>query len=175
MSLLESEHIRLRALEPEDVDILYQWENDTQVWGVSNTLLPFSRHVLRKFIAEQIHEIYRTRQSRFVIETREERNPVGVIDLFDFDPHHLRAGVGVLVYASENRRKYYATEALDTLIRYGFELLHLHQLYAQIPSTNTPSIRLFEQAGFVRCGEKKDWLRLQNEWVDEYDYQLICP
>ena len=37
---MESELIRLRALEPEDVNILYKWENDTEIWkAVSYTHL----------------------------------------------------------------------------------------------------------------------------------------
>ncbi|MDR0955095.1 MAG: GNAT family N-acetyltransferase, partial [Rikenellaceae bacterium] len=94
MTLLTAENIRLRALEPQDVDLLYTWENDTAVWGVSQTLMPFSRHILGQFIAQQTQDIYQTRQMRLVIEAVEAERPVGVIDLFDFDPYHLRAGVG---------------------------------------------------------------------------------
>ena len=39
---MENELIRLRALEPDDVQVLYKWENDTEVWKVSNTIVPFS-------------------------------------------------------------------------------------------------------------------------------------
>jgi len=173
MNVLKSENICLRALEPEDIDILYQWENDTSVWGVSHTLLPFSRHVLRQFIEEQAKEIYQTLQARFVMEAVGVNRPVGVIDLFDFDPYHLRAGVGILVYDQEDRRKGYASEALRLLTRYAFEILHLHQLYCNIPASNTGSIQLFESNGFRRCGEKKDWIRRTDGWEDEYMYQLI--
>ena len=173
MGLLESEKVRLRALELEDVEILYRWENDTAVWGVSDTLLPFSRDVLRRFIEEQVKDIYQTRQSRFVIEAVEDGRSIGVIDLFDFDPHHRRAGVGILVYEPGDRRKGYAAEALRTLVEYGFGVLQLHQLYCHIPTSNTASQRLFEAAGFECCGVKKEWLRRPGGWEDEYVYQLL--
>lgn len=173
MSLLESEKVRLRALEPRDIDILYRWENDTAVWGVSHTLLPFSRHVLQQFIAEQANDIYHTRQTRFVIETTDDDRPVGVIDLFDFDPYHLRAGVGILVYEPEDRRKGYAEEAVNLLVRYGFEVLQLHQLYCHIPAANIGSQQLFRKCGFVRCGQKKEWLKKASGWEDEYVYQRV--
>lgn len=173
MNLLEKNGVRLRALEPADIEILYRWENDTAVWGVSHTLLPFSRHTLEQFITEQAHDIYRTRQTRFVIEETETGRPVGVIDLFDFDPFHLRAGVGILVYEPEDRRKGYASEALGILVRYGFEVLRLHQLYCNIPAGNAPSRRLFEKCGFIPCGLKKEWLRTPEGWEDEWTLQLI--
>lgn len=84
---MESELIRLRALEPEDVNILYKWENDTEIWKVSNTVAPFSKHMLRQFIENQQRDIYETRQLRLIIESKADGKPVGAIDLFDLDPY----------------------------------------------------------------------------------------
>jgi diamine N-acetyltransferase len=44
--------IRLRAMEPEDLELLYQIENDREVWNVGVTNVPYSRYVLRTYIAE---------------------------------------------------------------------------------------------------------------------------
>jgi len=85
--------------------------------------------------------------------------PVGLVDLFDFDPYHLRAGVGVLIARNEDRRKGYATEALKVLISYAFEVLQLNQLYANVSASNTASLRLFQNLGFTKVGVKKDWLK----------------
>lgn len=173
--MLKSQKIHLRALEPADVELLYQWENDTAVWGVSQTLLPFSRHVLQRFIAEQRQDIYTTRQARFVIETLADPRPVGLIDLFDLDPANARAGVGILVYGAENQRKGYAEEALRIVCRYGAGVLGLHQLYADIGASNAASRALFEKCGFRECGKKQDWLKTPDGWQDEYMYQLrLC-
>jgi diamine N-acetyltransferase len=46
---IKGENIHLRALEPEDVDVLYKWENNREIWHVSNTQTPFSRYVLEQF------------------------------------------------------------------------------------------------------------------------------
>jgi diamine N-acetyltransferase len=175
MNLLESETVRLRALEPEDIDILYRWENDTAVWGVSHTLQPFSRHVLRRFIEDQSREIYQTLQKRLVIERHSDGRPVGVIDLSDFDPLHLRAEIGILIYAPEDRHRGYAAGALHLLIDYAFGVLFLHQLYCRIPASNTVSLRLFEGCGFERSGCQKEWFRTLQGWEDELTYQLLKP
>ena len=92
---LEGELTRLRALEAEDVDLLYVWENDPAVWGVSGTLAPFSRHTLRRFLDEQRFDLYAARQLRLVVETLDGR-AVGLVDLFEFEPVDLRAGIGML-------------------------------------------------------------------------------
>ena len=61
---LEGRTTRLRALEPGDIELMYAWENDTEIWGVSGTLAPFSRHTLERFIEEQQFDIFQTRQQR---------------------------------------------------------------------------------------------------------------
>lgn len=172
---LETDLIRLRALEPEDIEVLYLWENDPEVWKVSNTIAPFSKHVLRLFIENQSHDIYETRQMRLIIEARETGAPVGSIDLFDLDPYNRRAGVGILVYDKKNQGQGYASHALGVLIRYCFHILGLNQLYCDIPTHNLRSLALFKSKGFTAVGLKKEWTKTTSDWQDEYMMQLINP
>ena len=158
--------IVLRPLEPEDIDLLYKWENDIQIWEVSNTRAPFSRHVLAQYLQEAAKDIYETKQLRLIIEN-ENGKPVGAIDLFDFEPYHLRAGVGILIHNKTDRNKGYATDALQALANYAFEILGLKQLFANITTNNTGSIGLFEKTGFVQVGVKKEWIKTVSGWKDE--------
>ncbi len=169
---LEWGKIRFRALEPEDIDLLYEWENDAEIWEISNTYEPFSRYILAKYIKESQRDIYESRQLRLIIETLDGR-PVGAIDLFDFDPFHLRAGVGILIHDEKDRKLGFATDALQLLCKYAASHLRLHQLFANIGSTNQASIKLFTHCGFELCGEKKDWRRTQNGWETELMFQKI--
>lgn len=165
----------MRALEPGDVDVLYTWENDTAVWKVSSTIAPFSRFQLEEYVMNTRNDIFATRQLRLMIELvtpAGAETPAGTIDLFDFDPIHARAGIGILVRESF-RRKGYAEEALDLFIRYAFETLRLHQVYCNISPENTASIKLFEKSGFIRCGVKKDWNYDGQQWQEEWMFQLI--
>lgn len=165
---------RLRALEPQDVDVLYSWENDTALWRVSGTMAPFSRHSLMRFIEEQQYDIYASRQQRLVIEADVdgEARAVGAIDLFDFDPQNLRAGVGVVISA-EHRERGYAKDALNILERYAKQVLHLHQLWCGIGADNKASIRLFQGAGFVECGRRREWILTADGAIDEILMQKI--
>ena len=89
MKILEGNFVQLRAPEPEDLECLYQWENDTEIWRVSNTIAPFSRFVLKQYIESAHLDIYETRQVRFMIGLNNNIDPaktIGTIDLFDFDP-----------------------------------------------------------------------------------------
>jgi len=176
---LEGKNIQLRAMEPTDVDVLYNWENDPENWFVSNTHAPFSRHILLKFIEDSGRDIYDTRQMRLMIVMKSypegKNDPVGAIDLFDFDPFHMRAGLGILIGKKELRHQGLASEALSLLIDYAFKVLRLHQLYCNISADNDISMNLFKKFGFKIAGEKKDWLRGKDIWISEYLLQLINP
>ena len=171
---IEGAICRLRALEPQDVDVLYSLENDTSLWRVSGTMAPFSRHSLMRFIDEQQYDIYASRQQRLVIETDIDNQPVvvGAIDLFDFDPQNLRAGVGIVISA-EYRKLGYAKDALCTLATYVKNVLHLHQLWCGIGADNKASIRLFQGAGFVECGRRREWILTADGAIDEILMQKI--
>ncbi len=169
---LKNELITLRALEPDDIDLLYTWENSEEIWTVSHTLAPFSKHTLALYIQQADKDIYESKQLRMMIENS-EGTTVGSIDLFDFDPFHSRVGIGILVYRPEDRSKGVATAALNLMIRYCFEKLNLHQIYANILTDNDISMKLFLKAGFVLAGSKKEWIREGGMWKDENLLQLI--
>lgn len=169
---LEGELTRLRALEAEDVDLLYVWENAPAVWGVSGTLAPFSRHTLRRFLDEQRFDLYAARQLRLVVETLDGR-AVGLVDLFEFEPVDLRAGVGILIHGAGDRGRGFASDALDVLCRYARQVLGLHQLWCSVAPDNAASLALFRRAGFAECGRKREWRRTPDGWADELLLQKI--
>jgi diamine N-acetyltransferase len=172
MMILHGEKVRLRALEPEDLDFLFTTENNTAFWEVSNTQAPFSRFVLKQYLENSHQDIYEAKQLRLVVEETTNRQAIGLIDLFDFNPQHKRAGIGVLIH-ERYQRAGFANEALALLISYCFKTLHLHQLFANITPDNQHSIALFMGHGFKKIGEKKDWLYVNGAFKNQLILQLI--
>lgn len=171
MQTLHGKKIRLRAIEPEDLEFLFSIENNESFWEVSHTQAPFSKFLLKKYIANCHLDIYESKQLRLLVEDI-QNNPVGLIDLFDFNPQHKRAGIGIVI-ASKYQNNGYASEALELLINYSFLHLQLHQLYANITSDNSSSIVLFEKKSFKKIGVKKDWILSKGIFKNEVLFQLI--
>ena len=173
MSYLTSDRITLRAPEPEDLDAFYRWENDTALWAVGCAVEPYSRYALRQYIATADHDIYARRQLRLMVERRADRMVVGVVDLFDFDPTHQRAGVGLLIDRAFQRQGF-AAEALNLLVDYAFGVRHLRQLYAHVPTDNAACLALFDRAtAFTHTATLRSWLQRDNTYVDVELWQLI--
>ena len=165
------EKVLLRGLEPEDIDTLYSWENNPENWRVSNTTIPFSKHILLQYI-QSVQDIYSDKQARFIITSQLNNEVVGCVDLFEFEPQHQRVGIGVLI-EQKYRGKGYAKEALKLICHYAFDVLNVHQVYCNILESNAASIKLFEQLGFVLCGTKRDWNLSGVEFEDEWIYQCF--
>lgn len=171
MESLIGQHTRLRALEPEDLQFLFDIENNEEFWEVSHTQTPFSKFLLRQYLENAHLDIYEAKQLRLVIET-EHKQSVGMIDLFDFNPQHKRAGIGILIHPSFQKNGF-ASDALQCLIKYCFNHLNLHQLYANITATNQNSLDLFKKHQFQQIGVKKDWIYSNKTYKDEILFQLI--
>lgn len=61
--------IRLRAPEPEDLEVMFRFENATDVWEMSNTTGPYSRFQLKQYIEQTQNDLFADRQLRLMIET----------------------------------------------------------------------------------------------------------
>ena len=59
--------VNLRALEPEDLDLLYRIENDDELWAVGVTNVPYSRYLLHDFVSSSSGDIYTDKQVRLII------------------------------------------------------------------------------------------------------------
>ena len=171
MSLFGSK-VNLRALEPEDLDFLYQIENNVSFWEVSHTQTPFSKYILKQYLENAHLDIFEAKQLRLLIEEKSTKKQIGMIDLFDFNPTHKRAGIGILIHP-EFQQNGFASEALSLLINYCFSILDVHQLFANITSDNSKSISLFTKHNFNKVGIKKDWILSEGKFKDEVLFQLI--
>lgn len=172
--MIKGSKIGLRAMELSDIDFLYGIENDMANWNVSDTCMPFSRYTMEQYVLSCGNQDINTiKQLRLVIYEIGTSKSCGCIDLYDFHPLNLRAGVGILL-VSEFRKKGYASEALELLIQYAFSILKIKQLYCLIAESNTDSLHLFEKHGFIQSGRMKSWLKLsENKWEDVIFLQYL--
>lgn len=172
MAFLESDNLLLRALEPEDLDVLYKWENDSELWKYGSTLTPYSKFALKDYLENSLHDIFQSRQLRLMVVDKKSEKAIGTIDMYDFDPMNQRVGIGILLDA-EYRRKGLGTEVLFLSKEYAFRFLMLKQLYAYIPLSNVPSFKLFSKCGYSKVGTLKSWIKTPKGFEDVYFMQLL--
>ncbi len=171
-SQLSNDNILLRKPEPEDLDFLYSLENDTNIWWVSDTRSPFSRWQIKQHIENSVYDIYTNKELRLIITDKHNGKALGVIDLFQYEPAHQRAGVGIVIL-QEYRNQKIAEQSLEIIIEYCFNIINLNKIWCCIDAKNLISIKLFKKFGFVKTGELKEWKKIgENKFEDVYLYQL---
>ena len=163
-------NLKLRALEPNDLELVYEVENDKSLWIYSNTSSPFSRHSLKKFIENSHLDIIEHKQLRLVI--CDEIHSFGFIDFYDYDFINRRVGVGIIIF-KEHRSKGIGSTSLQLAENHLIDHVPIHQMYANISSSNAKSILLFEKNGYINVGLKKDWIFYNNKFNDELLFQKI--
>ena len=171
--MISSNNIFLRAIEIDDLDFIYNIENDTDLWQFGTTIAPLSKDSIRNFIMDSMkYDIYTLKQMRLIICKKDDNNSIGCLDITDFDPKNKRATVGIVIKQSE-RNKGFADEALKLTIDYAFKMLNLTQLYCEIADNNIISKSLFQANGFVVNGTKQKWIIINNSWHDVLFLQKI--
>ena len=169
---LNAENIYLRAPEPEDLDIMYQIENNPSLWEVSGLTVPYSRFTLKEYIRNCRNDIFADRQLRLMIVHKSADKVVGIVDLADFDPLHNHATVGIILL-KEFRKQGLGKQALELMCAYSLEYLHLRQLCAYIPFDNVASLNLFQSVGFSNKLVLKDWIRTTDGYKDVFLVQYL--
>ena len=166
-----SPKVFLRAIEPEDLELLYSIENDTSVWNVSSTNVPYSRYALHDYIASSTGDIYADRQVRLMIEN-EERNVVGIVDLVNFDPANRRAELGLII-EKPYRKSGYAQSTIEAVTDYAVRVLHLSQIYAFIDAGNTACLSLFRKLHWTESSALRKWLFDGKDYHDAIVMQML--
>ncbi|MCK9163308.1 MAG: GNAT family protein [Bacteroidales bacterium] len=169
-------NLRLRAVELSDANLIYEWENTYSLWGVSSTRAPFSRYAIENYVQNaQNDDIFSVKQMRFMIDIEEGGRvyTIGCADLYDLEPQHLRAGVGIYIAEGEFRRKNVAFNSLEWIWNYAKNILNIHQLYAYITEDNIPSSNLFLKAGYQKTATLKNWMKKGDNYYDVFVYQKI--
>lgn len=154
---------QLRAVEPQDVDRLYHWENDADNRLTSVNLAPLSRFQLWEYANNYNANPLLSKQLTLIIETDNE--PVGYVELYDISPRDQRAMCGVYI-DSAHRRKGYATKALELLWDYTISSLGFRMLGAEVAANNLPSADMFLKAGFIQVGLRPRWFRHRGSLID---------
>lgn len=169
-TLLTDRDLRLRAPEPSDLDTLYIWENDPELWPCGNATAPLSRHRLSEYIESYDANIFAAGQLRLVVEV--EGRAAGTLDITDFNPrdHHARLGIFI---APEYRRRGYALRALRLAMAWAASSIGMHSLVALVAADNAPSRSLFASAGFKTCGRMRSMLRRGRSYADIIIYQVL--
>ena len=163
---MNSPKITLRALEPEDLELLYTIENDTEAWDTSSARVNYSKFAIKQYIAQQPQELAACGEMRLVITDSTTHKAVGTADLTGYSPTDRSAEIGIAVLKSE-RGKGYGKAAIEALEHYARNFYNMRMLYAHTSDKNNPAAKnLFAGSGYTQVATLPEWHFYSGEYED---------
>jgi RimJ/RimL family protein N-acetyltransferase len=166
----QGERIDFRPLEPTDEPLLRTWINDPRVWSTLNFRPPINELREREYL-----ERYGKNDNdiAFGIVVREEDRLIGSCGLHNIKPADRCATFGLMIGDVDYHGRGYGTEATRLTIRFGFEELNLHRIQLNVFAHNAAARRVYEKAGFVQEGCRRQAVYRHGRYRDVYEYGIL--
>lgn len=166
------EKIVLRGVEASDNSMLLSLINDPDTeMMLGGSSWPVSE-------AEQLKWFERQEQNKeslrcIVAEKNNTEKAVGTVILSEIDSKNGTGHIHIKLSKDGGRGRGYGSDAIQAMVRYAFDELRLHCIYANILSYNEASIRLFEKCGFERDGVLRSRVFKKGHYVDVFAYSIL--
>lgn len=153
--ILAAGRITLRQLKPTDEAEIFTLRSDKRVLEHLDRPAAATIADARQFIDNINAGIARDEWIYWGIRIHTENHLIGTICLWQFSEAELKAEIGYELLP-EYQGKGLMSEALEIVIRFGFEALKLRSIEAEVAPGNAASIKLLEKKSFVRTHFKND-------------------
>ena len=166
----EGKRIYFRPVELADEALLRRWVNDPRVWRGLMLRQPTNANRERAWI-----ESLGTSTTDYVfgIVVRAEDRLIGTVGLRQLDLAHRKATMGIMIGEPAYHNKGFGTEAVQLILRFGFEELNLNRIALSVFSNNLRAIRCYQKAGFVHEGCLRQAFYRNGQYHDEYRFAVL--
>jgi RimJ/RimL family protein N-acetyltransferase len=168
---IKGEKIDLIPANKEFIILFKKWINDPDSRKYMRNEIPITLEELKKH-ADEENERIKTGIS-LILFHKEDKKAIGIGGFSSIDWINRNANIFLNIGEKNYWGRGIATEVIMLLIRYGFEELNFHKIYAQIFTPNTASWKCAEKCGFRYEGTLKDEAFVDGEYLSSKNYGLL--
>ena len=170
--MIKGKAVGLRALEKEDLPQLKNWRNNPnqrKFFREVNELNDFNQNKWFESICDK-----NSINKMFAIVKLDTNEIIGVCGLCYIDWVNRSADFSIYIgYEDLYIDEVFAIEAAQLMRTYGFEILNLHRLWAEIYSIDEKKKVFFDNLGFKLDGELKETYWFENKWHNSLYYSYL--
>ena len=169
---IETERLLIQKLDSETMNHIFELNNDGEIKKILGitTDEEFTR---QKKVHQKGYESYNRKMLNFQIVEKQSAVIIGNCGFHTWNPQHHRAEIGYALNIDEFKNKGFMKEALEKIIKFGFEEMKLNRIEALIDENNTPSKKLLEHFGFNREGNLRGHYLVDGIFEDSVLYSLL--
>lgn len=159
-------------MEPTDAEALWRWNHDPQVMRWMQDNYPQSLAQVTRWLGE---ERVRNEYGDLLlgVETQDAGQLIGLVRLHSSQPELGIAELDIYLGEKSSWGRGYATDAVRTVCRYGFDKMRLHKITLTVVPENEAAWHAYEKVGFVREGRLRQVFRRDGRWFDEFTMGLL--
>jgi RimJ/RimL family protein N-acetyltransferase len=153
--MIEGKLVNLRAREMSDVERMTCWVNDREVARFQNARYPWSSEAEDAFVRRTTSVPITFADLRLAIDTKDGVH-IGGCGLHGASPENRTAELGIMVGDKAYWSKGYGTDAVATLVRFGFDEMNLNRIELHVYDFNERAQASYRKCGFVDEGRMRD-------------------
>ena len=171
--MIYGEHIRLRGVEHTDIPRFFEWVNDPEVKEGLSIYLPISMTDEESWFSRVSRTEDHEKPLAIELKEGESWRLIGNIGFFNLEWTNRCAEFGIFIGDKTLWNRGYGTEAVELILKHGFETLNLNRIYLRVYSTNPRAIRSYEKAGFVPEGTLREAVYRHGKYADVYIMSVL--
>jgi RimJ/RimL family protein N-acetyltransferase len=161
---LVGERIELRRHARERYRLYGEWYGDPEIWRLTSwAAAPLSPSAVERLFEDREHS---PTDDSFAIHLKGEEEPIGVISLMNISEANDSAELSIIVGDPEDRHQGYGAEAIEVILRYGFEDLGLNRVGLSVFEFNEDAISTYKKLGFREEGRLRRALKRDDAFYD---------
>ncbi|MDR0227503.1 MAG: GNAT family N-acetyltransferase [Flavobacteriaceae bacterium] len=170
--IIETERLILRRLVMDDTPAIFAMRSNPEIMRYIPVSLSQTTDDAQAYISSIDQRMASKECINWAITLKENDVMIGTIGIFRIALDHYRGEVGYTTL-SEFNGKGYVTEALTTIVDYGFNALKFHSLGALVDPDNIGSVRVLEKCGFEKEGHIRDNWFFEGKFIDTAIYSKL--
>ncbi|GAA2834043.1 GNAT family protein [Kitasatospora paracochleata] len=170
--MVRGELVGLRAMGPDDAEALWRWNHDPEVMRWMDDGYPQTVEHVRSWLQERPRNSYA--DALFGIESLADSTLIGLVMLHGTEPEKGIAKLDIYLGEKDHWGRGFATDAVRTVCRFGFQDMRLHKVSLTVVTENESAQAVYRKVGFVEEGRLRQVFRRDGQWFDMFTMGLLA-
>ena len=172
--VLRTHRLVLRKMEPADAEALLFLRSDPTILQYLDRDPIHSTAEAALFIRHINDSVDRNEGINWGISLKDDPALIGTIGFWRLQKEHFRAEIGYLLHP-DHWGKGLVSEAIDAVMDYGWNVMGLHSVEANVNPGNSASIRVLQKAGFVQEAYFRQNYFFRGRFIDSLIFCKLTP
>ncbi|ADO83943.1 GNAT family N-acetyltransferase [Ilyobacter polytropus] len=170
--VIKTERIVLRNFYKRDIENIYNIRTCDEVMKYMDAPKMGSLEETERFLNFTLKTHREEKALNWVITQKDSEEMIGYIGFWRIDKGHYRGELG---YALDKNfwNMGIMSEAVEEVLKFGFENMGLNSIEANVNPLNTKSINLLEKCGFKREGYFRENYYFNGNFIDTATFSII--